>query len=253
MKIIPYNPGSESAKALAEALGIKRVRREGAPLKFSGHLINWGCSALERKITPSKGILNNPIAVRAASNKKNTFTTLRGDDLVKAYLPEFTDELNTARAWFLMGHTVVERHVLNGHSGEGIKIKDPNEGVNLEQAPLYTKYILKKEEYRIHVVRDKVVFIQRKARKLDVPDDKVNWKVRNLDGGFIYANEGVDVPANIKQVCVAAIKRLGLDFGAVDVVWNAKKDSYHILEVNTAPGLTGRTLEAYKEAFNGLQ
>jgi D-alanine-D-alanine ligase-like ATP-grasp enzyme len=40
-----------------------------------------------------------------------------------------------------------------------------------------------------------------------------------------------------------------LDFGAVDVIWNEKEDKYYVLEVNTACGLEGTTLDKYVEQF----
>jgi D-alanine-D-alanine ligase-like ATP-grasp enzyme len=46
-----------------------------------------------------------------------------------------------------------------------------------------------------------------------------------------------------------------LDFGAVDVIWNEKQQRAYVLEVNTAPGLEGQTVDDYargiKENFLG--
>ena len=47
----------------------------------------------------------------------------------------------------------------------------------------------------------------------------------------------------------AAIKALGLDFGAVDIIYNEAEDQHYVLEVNTAPGLEGTTLQKYTEAI----
>ena len=46
------------------------------------------------------------------------------------------------------------------------------------------------------------------------------------------------------------LKELGLDFGAVDVIWNEHESKAYVLEINTAPGLEGSTVEDYKEFFN---
>jgi D-alanine-D-alanine ligase-like ATP-grasp enzyme len=40
-----------------------------------------------------------------------------------------------------------------------------------------------------------------------------------------------------------------LDFGAVDVIYNRAQDKAYVLEVNTAPGLEGSTLDNYVEAI----
>ena len=48
MKIIPYKAGSESAKALAEELGIARLKLEGSRWKGKAGdvVINWGTSRM---------------------------------------------------------------------------------------------------------------------------------------------------------------------------------------------------------------
>ena len=94
-----------------------------------------------------------------------------------------------------------------------------------------------------------VVDIQRKARKRDVADDAVNWQVRNLDGGFIFAREGVVEAPEASEEALKAVAALGLDFGAVDIMYNARENKYYVLEVNTAPGLAGTTLEGYAKRF----
>ena len=241
MKLYPYNPGSKSAKSLAEALGIKRLKHEG-PIARVDTLINWGSSQFQRIISCAN-ILNKPESIAKAVNKLQAFNTLKGH----ASIPEFTESLEEAKKWLAEGVTIVERHKLTGHSGEGVRIVEP--GQELHQAPLYVKYIPKKHEYRIHVFRDKALFVQRKARKNDVPDADVNWKVRNLKGGFIYANQDVDVAEEAKQQAIIAIKTLGLDFGAVDIIYNERSNKYYILEVNTACGLAGLTLQKYVEVF----
>lgn len=243
MKLYPYNQASESAKALAKALGIKRLKREGGHLNVDT-LLNWGCSSdnFPRRLTCGE-ILNDPNFVRIATNKLKSFNTLKGH----VSIPDFTESLEEAKKWLAEGVTVVERHKLTGHSGEGVRIVEPGE--ELQRAPLYVKYIPKVNEYRLHVFRDKVFFVQRKARKEDVPNEEVNWKVRNLKGGFIYANQNVDVDEQAKEQAMIAVKTLGLDFGAVDVIYNKRHNKYYVLEVNTACGLAGTTLEKYVEIF----
>lgn len=244
MKIYPYKPGSASAKALAEALGVKRIRHQGKRLD-TDIVINWGTSSdnFSRKIDCDE-IINFPDCVRIAGNKLKTFKALSG----YVPLPDWTEERVEALKWLGEGFTVVSRTVLTGHSGAGIFLKRPEDQGILEEAPLYTKYIKKKDEYRLHVFRDNVFFVQRKARKKEVPDDQVNWQIRNHGNGFIFAHEGVDVPEKAKLDAIMAVKQLGLDFGAVDVV-HGTDGKFYILEVNTAPGLEGTTLQKYVEVF----
>jgi len=214
-------------------------------------LVNWGSSEINRPIPEGALVLNKPESIAFAANKLNTFNKLAQDERTQNNLPRFTTDKAVAASW---EKDVYVRHVLTGHSGRGIQIVEA--GGELPDAPLYTGYIKRQDEYRVHVAGGEVIFVQRKARKLDVPDDQVNWKVRNLEGGFIYANEGVEISEDVKQLCINAIEILGLDFGAVDLV-NTRKGKFFILEVNTAPGLGGTTLEKYAEYFtkvcNNLQ
>lgn len=245
MKIYPYNPHSTSAKSLAKALNIKRIKHNGKVI-FPDIVINWGASQFNRSIvTPL--IVNHPYAVALAVNKLQAFNHLKGN----VGIPDYTESLEEASRWLAEDVTIVERHTLTGHSGEGVRIVEP--GQELQEAPMYVKYIAKKHEYRIHVFRDKVFFVQRKARQYDVPIDEVNWKVRNIKGGFIYANQNVDVADVAKEQAIITIKALGLDFGAVDMIYNERHNKFYVLEVNTAPGLTNTTLDKYVEVFKELQ
>jgi glutathione synthase/RimK-type ligase-like ATP-grasp enzyme len=247
MKIIPYKLASASGKALAEALDIKRYLRNGVAIKGDDKIINWGSSSIDRPIQNHLiRILNNFENVQLASNKLETFKALHGH----VSIPLYTTVANEALEWLGEGDAIVARHKLNGHSAEGLEIYE-----NLEEfkpAPLYTKYVKKKHEYRVHVFDGKVIFQQRKARKLDVPDDQVDWQVRNHANGFIYAHEGVNLANKTLTDCIEAVRLLGLDFGAVDVIVTAKGVHY-ILEINTACGLEGATLDAYVQAFKEFQ
>lgn len=243
MKLYPYKQGSRSASELAKALGIKRLKREGKPVH--GVVINWGSSNMTRHVHGD--VINRPLCVANASNK---LTTLSLFSQAGVACPEWTEAAGTAIHWVAGGDTAVARTVLNGHSGDGIIIvnKESHKMNEFPNAPLYTKYIKKDQEYRIHVAGSEVIFQQRKARKKEVADEEVNWQVRNLAGGFIFANDGVEAGALVKAIAISAVAALGLDFGAVDIVTNKQGEAF-ALEVNTAPGLMGKTLEAYENYF----
>ena len=253
-RIYPYMRGSRSAIALRDALQGKLIKLEGSGYRpRANHLIiNWGNSSVPNY--PQGTVLNPAPVVQAASNKLRTFELLQQAGV---RIPEFTTVLQEALNWQLADDrlTVVERHKLTGNSGDGIRIVEHNQELS-RQAKMYVKYIKKQQEYRVHVVRGQVIDVQRKARKQDVPDDQVNWKVRNLAGGFIFAREGVtpdNVPQDVINQAKDAVVHLGLDFGAVDVVYNQNQNQAYVLEINTACGLEGTTLVKYTEAFQAIQ
>ena len=246
MKLYAYKNGSASARALADALGIKILLHEGKPVKHPV-IINWGASRIERKIANYNEILNEPRSVANASNKLTTFKLFKEHGVA---CPEWTESRDEAWEW-LDKSSVVARKVLNGHSGAGIEIIEQG-AKEICHAPLYTKYVKKDQEYRIHVFQGEILFQQRKARKIEVPDEEVNWQVRNLAGGFIFANDGIEASDAVKDQAESAVDALGLDFGAVDVITN-KRGAAFVLEVNTACGLQGKTLDAYVNKFRQFQ
>jgi hypothetical protein len=257
-KIYAYKQGSASALALARGLGIKVIKHEGS--KFRGgawkEVINWGCSQLPAEVLQCD-VFNPPIAVALAANKLTAFKEfVKFNNLAKQAgefdinFPQFTEDAQDVQGWLDNGWTVVVRHKLTGHSGEGIELLSGD--VVIPEAPLYVRYIKKSQEYRVHVLAGDVVDVQRKARSKGVQDEDVNWQVRNHANGFIYAREGFETPESVKVQAILAIEALGLDFGAVDIIWNDHEQRPYVLECNTAPGLTGQTLQGYIDRFKEL-
>lgn len=253
LNIYSHNPNSEGAKALSEALGVKRIKREGSKYRGTAdkNVINWGASQVPENVAGAT-IFNKPDAVRSVSDKLRFFQRCRDNGAPR--IPEFTTDQQVVRRWLGEGKKVVVRRVLNGHSGAGIEILE-GAGVDIPVAPLYTVYVPKKEEWRIHVFKYgrelSVVDMQRKIRNPDfagVP----NWNVRSHDNGFIFARE-VDPPnPDILNQAIKALEISGLDFGAVDVVWNQQQGAAYVLEINSAPGLVGQTVRNYANAFRRL-
>ena len=255
--IYPYKFGSGGARELSEELRIrghraKRVRAAGNYRPYSNHVIvNWG-SANRPTWMVGLGVkwLNAWIDCENAGNKLKAFELMKEAGV---QVPEFTTDKEIACGWVQErdDSLVVARRILRGHSGIGISICTST--TDMVDAPLYVKYIKKHREYRIHVFGDKVIDIQQKRRRRDVPDEEVNWQVRNHRNGFIYSRNDIDQPHDsILRQSILAVEALHLDFGAVDVIWNERNGTAYVLEVNTAPGLEGTTKEKYAQAIEEL-
>lgn len=248
MNLYAHNAKSASGKALADGLGIKRIKHENSNYKArpNNSVINWGATQLPNEVGDAGRIFNQPNAVAAVVNKRKFFDD-HGDT---GYLPAHTTSKAEAAAWFVRDNSVVvERHVLNGHSGAGMRLV--KNALDLQDAPLYTKYIPKRDEFRVHLFDGEVIDVQQKKLKLD-HQGPVNHQIRNLEGGYIYAREDIQVPQCVLDAAKAIFDRTGLDFGAVDVIYNAYADRAYVLEINTAPGLTGTTLDLYVAAFRNV-
>ena len=239
--LLPYKMGSSSGRALKGALlaeGVRcfRKRQEDAFVTRNNDLIIYLGGT--NYIPNLRGrILNANRSL--AQNKLNAFRALEGLSVVP-----WTTDKNVAAEW----DTCVIRHNLTGHSGQGIEIVE--KGQPIPNAPLYTKYVKKTYECRIHVFNGSVIDAQIKKRRADV--EETNNLVRNIHTGWVYCREGFEAPEVGKQLAIQACAALNLDFGAVDLIYNQHYNQFYILEVNTAPGLEGTTLANYVKAIKNV-
>ena len=245
IKVFPYRAGSRSAKALAAAVGGRVLRRNGSKYRFrEGDLvINWGASDCPFH---GRGVANQPDAIEPASNKLRCFKKM---DLGGVSIPNFWVDVRTIPD---DAFPVMCRTKLQAHSGDGIVVAERRD--QLVNAPLYTQYVKKKHEYRVHCIRKPggattSIIIQRKAKRNDV--ENANFMVRNLANGFVYVIEDM-VPKCVEVEAHKALESTGLAFGAVDVIWNEHQNKAYVLEINTAPGLEERTAEAYANVFKEI-
>jgi glutathione synthase/RimK-type ligase-like ATP-grasp enzyme len=230
---------SKSARLLSKYLGVKRLLLKGRS-KFRGRggdiIINWGNG--KGNIGSARQI-NNLQNVQLASNKLSTLSILEAEGVnIPTYTRHPLEEDNAL--W-------VARMDLYGHSGRGIEVGTFDE---LPSAPLYTKYIDKVAEYRVIVVGKEVVDFKKKKRRNDYEGD-YGEHVWNHSSGYIFARNDFVAPTECGKLGIDAISALGLDFGAVDVIEDEEGNLY-VLEVNTAFGIEGTTLELVGDAIHKL-
>lgn len=243
VKIWAYQRYSTSAKALARRLGYLRIVSTNYKQQRRDFLINWGKS----DFTPRDAarVLNHPDAVRMAADKVLAFQALQ-----RAHVrtPTFTLYAEEAQAWLRAGFKVVARTLTRSHSGKGAIVVSPGE--TLPHAPLYTEYVRRDAEYRVHVFNGEVLdAVKKKRRQGYEADPRHNEHIRTHANGWVFCRDGVEVPTVVTQECIKAVAALGLDFGAVDVLYRMEGSKATVLEVNTAPGLVGTTLEKYAYAM----
>jgi glutathione synthase/RimK-type ligase-like ATP-grasp enzyme len=207
------------------------------------NLIHWGVSGTDQI---AGKVYNSSDSLRIASNKLSTFNKLK--DVEGVRIPEYTTDRSVALDWLRKdGVAVVARTKLSGHSGDGIVLVSDKDA-ELCQAPIYVKYIKKQKEFRVHVAFGEVIDVQEKRQRSDYEGD-TNFQVRNHQTGWVYCRENIQEPTDLRKMATVVVQTLGLDFGAVDLIYNEKRNEVYCLEVNTAPGLEGSTVDKYAEAF----
>ena len=241
---------SKSAKALSRYLGIKRLKMAKSGSRSPGSrfvgkntdvVINWG---------NGKGNIGNARQINKLYNVQLAANKLRALEALQASGVS-TPTFGMSLLDFEPSQLLYGRSELWGHSGKGIYVGTKDE---IPDCPLYVQAIEKVAEYRAIVVGDKVVDFKKK-KKRNTPDgeeqiehDRHIW---NHSGGYIFARNSFTVPSTAGSLGIAAVKALGLDFGAVDIIEDAEGKLY-VLEVNTANGLEGQTLALMGDAIKEL-
>ena len=238
--LLAYSSKSKGAKRLAKALGIKRIKRDSGNSSFNpedGELvINWGNSSQN---TPDhfRNIdmwVNAPINVDKSVDKIGTFEILEDEDI---NVPKWTTDIIKAKLWLENEfNRVVVRYNTRGMRGNGMAYF--KQGERIPDAPLYTNFFFHEAELRIHVAFGEVIEFH----------DKTGAGFDGTHSGEDYAITD-EQQTMLSSVAVKTIKALNLDFGAVDILWDAHEQLYVVLEVNTAPEMKNGTLEAYTGAF----
>lgn len=251
-----------SGTKLAEALGIKIYTPKIIPKKpFIDYIINYGCSNILWLNENNTTIFNKPEAIDKACNKLKTFERLKNCSIP---IPQYRTTKESALLWFetIPKAIVFCRTLLSASKGEGIVVARKSE--ELVIAPLYTLYIPKVEEYRVHVAFNKVIHIQKKIKLTSEELEARNIQpssllIRNVSNGYVFtSNLSFELEEDgsykdlkyfwLTEYSIKAIKALGLDFGAIDLIVG-KDGKVYVLEVNTAPGIEGATLDKYVKAF----
>jgi glutathione synthase/RimK-type ligase-like ATP-grasp enzyme len=224
--LVPNNMGSRSAKALAEVLSTRVAHKVfRVPQERVGRRIAF--------------------VLKSGTDKLTQFRRFH-DSGVSA--PEFTTERGVAGEWLRDGSPVVARTLLRGSEGRGIVVAESLD--QLVEAPLYTKYVKKKKEFRVHVLNGQVIDVQEKRRKAE-HDGERNTRIRNLANGYVFCRGDIVEPAGLSQLATNAVASLGYTMGAVDIVYNDHHGTCYVLEVNSTPGMEGTTLEKYADAITG--
>lgn len=240
---------SNGAKEVATALGVERVYEDREfRNNFNHTIINWGNPRAPAWSKPNTKWLNHPDCVAVAINKLSTFQKWSTSPSLAGCFPEFTTDATVAREWASQT-ALVGRLTLVGSGGQGIVLtspQDPPEGFRTQGVKLWTKYVKKRKEFRVHVFNNQVIHTQEKRRRVD---SQINSQIRNLEGGWVFCVEGIEADHRRDAIAIAAVQALGLTFGSIDLVWNERANAYYCLECNTASGVEGSTVAKYVSAI----
>jgi len=157
----------------------------------------WGAAKYSTDtVRYQKEFNNNTIINGTAGHYSNKLSFLQNFE--SEYTVPYARKIDTVSQWLEKGNIVVARMRLDAHSGEGIVLIDSPE--KIIQAPLYTKYIKKESEFRVHInkLNDNII-VQQKKKRLDAPVHDETYKIRNLQNGWVYTREDVKMPRAVEE------------------------------------------------------
>jgi glutathione synthase/RimK-type ligase-like ATP-grasp enzyme len=255
-KSLSHLQSTQVALGLDAKIVTPRIPPRISPNKIVS-VINWGitnCHWLDR-VDYSK-ILNHPSRIANAVDKASALKILMDGGVP---VPPFETSRETVNRLFdKEGRRVFCRTLTRASEGRGIVIANSLDQV--VPALLYTRYIPKVYEFRVHASSIGPFYIQRKkklsqeelaARGIS-PESEL---IRNSANGYVFSSNLEGIEENIKErvgeLGALAVRALQLDFGAVDII-TTNKEIMYVLEVNTAPGVEGETVNRYVEMLNTL-
>lgn len=246
VRVLPYTVAkgkmnSISARSISKHFdGLQVWPNRNYKPKDGDLVINWGYGGdiPFAKVNTNFTLLNAPEAVSSASDKIKCLILLKENkvphvafSLTKEGAEEFIDK----------GHDVYCRTLINSREGRGIVVATTKE--ELVDAKLYSRKFISDTEYRVHVFKGEVIDVVEKQRmkpermkELGIKEEDLSNDVRNLKKGWSFNRKDINPPEKIEQIAIDAVRALGLDFAAVDIISNTKMGQHAVLEINTAPG-----------------
>jgi hypothetical protein len=243
---------SQSALDLLRGLGARRLRqfdgesfwdkRRRVQVPNDSVIVCWGAPL--PKINGIR-MLN---AVLKPMNKYQQFEAFinHGVPTVQMRAPSRKNSYGVTHEQFIQGGWFPRT---NWHQG-GADFLAP-----IERIDFYTKKENFLKEYRIHSFDGKSIRAGEKVLRdgFTLPTPGTEWRpnnvgiahpwVRSFDAGWRVKYDGFQSTPEMRALAASGVKALGLTFGAVDMGQTA--DGLMIIEVNSAPGIEGGTLQAY--------
>lgn len=230
-----YNDsGLETGSKIGDMLEIKHGSK---PTEVYDYLIRWG-DVSNVKYQPRMRELNKKVVL---DNIIDKYRALEIMSSVGIPTPAFSKD------WKELQLPILGRRFKHTQ-GEGIRLILQEEDIKHSKSDFYTEYIPKKKEYRVHVFEGDVIIITEKIPRRRYRYDSICWN----NYSHRYVDRRLDLfKRNILFDCIKAVVKLGLDFGAVDIIIS-KHDVPYILEVNTCPALNHEHRKIYANKFKEI-
>lgn len=192
--------------------------------------VNWGRAKARSKLNPD---------ISNSTNKLKMRILFKNGDVPMPSLYSYEEAIRRTTN----GEVVVGRSTQHS-KGRGFWLCKTPEDVERawqgtkkkKPATHFMEFIEAEHEVRVHIFKGKSIRISEKEFFVDGDGDR----------DYTTIKPTIDCK-RVRQAAKKAVKALGLDFGAVDIL--ATDEACYVLEVNAAPGLGGTMPKVYAKVF----
>lgn len=193
------------------------------------------------RVSPHRVRNRVPVVFNSGLDKITQLRSFKQHNVAAPDFVEHVDELDK-----LDCKRIVARQLVNSSEGKGIVVFD--KGTTPPSAPLYTAYVPKRKEFRVHVWNNEVIDVQEKRKSRSFDGDRDTF-VRNTVNGYVFCRTDIREPEDLRPLAISAVVALERRYGAVDIIWNESQNKCFVLEVNSRPGMEGTTVDKYADAI----
>lgn len=188
-------------------------------------------------------VLNQASAIKLAGDKLLAIEAMASEGIPTVPFYRTWEQAQAAAR----GTGVILGRTKHGMRGQGITVYTPGNRPRVAHE-WYSMYQEPTREIRLHVVDGEVIHIQ--GKYLDFPQlASKNPYVRNHESGYRYRTPKQKIRSQRQEMAIEAVRALGLNFGAVDMLLFGNEADPMVLEVNTAPACSPLTAQRYAEAL----
>lgn len=199
-------------------------------------VIRWGATRMAHLDEGAKGILNPAERIHFNADDKRGAHKAMLDAGVST--PKFWTTWEEAKAQATqLGCDLLRRRLHHTRGRDILRVKPTDDLPRKRRSGYYVQLLDKDAEFRLHMFEGKCIGMAQKLNTSGQGDpliwnDDHGWEFRYIPAG---EREGIPHYAKMVEESAKALKAIGLNFGAVDLIM--VKGQPYILEVNTAPAL----------------
>lgn len=222
-------------------------------LKDPSIIIRWGNRT---KLSDKHIVYNTGKAIRSVSDKKNARVIMDNNNIRTIEIANNIEDVT------LLDYPVIIRPLKHERGNNFHVCQNPNGALRVISRHFtsfndcyVSSYFPRTNEYRVYCAHNKILYLQEKAgiENFNIINDDIK-DINRLDWNTIPWDTiaSSEILTEICKESIDATSLFGLDFSAVDVLYDRRSNNFVICEINTMPELLDYGFSRFALYFNML-